>query len=342
MGTLKEVAEKAGVSPATVSRILNHDPKLTVTDETKTRVLRIVEELEYVSVRERKKRNAQQSQQRIGIIEWVTESEILDDTFYLYLRDMIEKEAAASNVTTFRLQNLDSASVQQNYGELDSIFAIGVFTGKEIKQLSAMTDHLIFIDSSPYENEFDSIVVNYEFGLNEALEYLIKNGHTNIGFIGMHDKPGIEPGLGSYDRRQIFRNVLDRHNLLHEEFIFEVVEPGHNAEQGYKTVKAAIKDKSLPTAIVTHNDTVATGVLRALHEEKISVPEEVSVIGFNDLPTSTYLMPPLSSVKVPFGFMAECALSLFFERQGKSRTLPKKIMVPTEFIRRESAGSLKT
>ncbi len=340
MGTLKEVAEKAGVSPATVSRILNHDPKLTVTDETKTRVLRIVEELEYVSVRERKKRNAQVNQHTIGIIEWVSESEILDDTFYLYLRDMIEKEAAAANVTTFRLQSFDSRLISQNYGNLDSIFAIGVFTKKEIEKLSSMTDNLVFIDSSPNEREFDSVVVNYEFGLNEALEYLIENGHTRIGFIGMQDKPDGEPGLGSFDRQQIFRNVLDRHGLLHEEYIFDVVEPGHNAEQGYNTVKSAVLNNSLPTAIITHNDTVATGVLRALHEENVAVPREVSVIGFNDLPTSTYLMPPLSSIKVPFGFMAECAMSLFFERKFKNRSMPKKIMVPTEFIRRDSAGPM--
>lgn len=92
----------------------------------------------------------------------------------------------------------------------------------------------------------------------------------------------------------------------------------------------------IPTALLIANDTMATGALRALHEAKIDVPDQISIIGFNDLATSKFLIPPLTTIRVHINIMAQTAIELLKERIEKDRKIPKKVLIPSELVVRKS------
>lgn len=175
--------KKAGVSPATVSRVLNHDHTLSVSPETKVRIFKIADELEYVTVRERKKNRTEQTRFCFGILDWYSESELLDDPYYLYLMTSIEKECALTNISTFKI-NKTNGHYQVMVDNLDGIIAIGKFSHEEIEELATYTPNIVFVDSSPLEKLYDSVTINFRLGITEAIQYLIGLGHTQIGFVG--------------------------------------------------------------------------------------------------------------------------------------------------------------
>lgn len=331
MTTLRDIADKAGVSPATVSRVLNHDNTLSVSNETKVRILEIAEELEYKTVRERKNINAE-SRLSFGILDWYSEIELLDDPYYLYLMTTIEKECALANIDTFKItkQN-DHYQVMVNH--VDGIIAIGKFSDAEISDLSDRTKNIVFLDSSPQEKVFDSVTINFRLGISEALQYLLDLGHTQIGFMG-GSVVGDHKEITIDNRKQVFVDFMEEHQLYKPDFVYTGSRISCN--EGYNLINQALKAGNMPTAFLIANDTMATGALRALHEARINVPNDMSIIGFNDLAASKYLIPPLTTIRVHLSFMAETAIDLLKERIYKDRVIPKKVLIPSELVVRKS------
>lgn len=332
MATIKEIAKKAGVSPATVSRVLNHDTTLSVSSETKVRILKIAEELEYVTVRERKRNKAKKTTLNIGVLDWYSEVELLDDPYYLYLMTTIEKECAQANISTFKISKIND-KYQVMINNVDGIIAIGKFSNEEIEELSTYTNNIVFVDSSPQEKIYDSVTINFRLGITEAIQYLIQLGHTEIGFIG-------GSVVGDYkektidNRKKEFISIMEEYQLFNPDYIYTGNKISH--QEGYSVLNQALQGNKLPTAFLIANDTMATGALRALHEAKINVPNEMSIIGFNDLVTSKFLIPPLTTIRVHINFMALTAIDLLKERIYKGRVIPKKVLIPSELVIRKS------
>ncbi len=304
MATIKEIAEKAGVSPATVSRVLNHDTTLSVSTETKVRIFRI---------------------------------ELLDDPYYLYLMTTIEKECALANIGTFKINKIND-KYQVMVSNLDGIIAIGKFSKEEIKELATYTNNIVFVDSSPLEKIYDSVTINVRLGIIEAIQYLMELGHTEIGFIG-------GTGIGDHkemaidSRKTVFKTITEEYGLFNPDFIYIGSRISHL--EGYNILNQALESKKLPTAFLIANDTMATGALRALHEAKINVPNEMSIVGFNDLVTSKFLIPPLTTIRVHMNLMALTAIDLLKERIYKERVIPKKVLIPCELVIRKSCKKRK-
>jgi LacI family transcriptional regulator len=332
MATLKEIAHRAGVSPATVSRVLNHDTTLSVAPATKVRIFEVAEELDYKTVRKRKSNGWEEQRLNIAILDWYSEMELLDDPYYLYLMNTLEKECAQAGINTFKINKVNERyHVMMN--RPDGIIAIGKFSEAEIEELARLTTNIVFVDSSPQEKLFDSVTINVRLGITEALDYLIGLGHSRIGFIG-GAVVGDRKEITLDNRKQWFMDLMENNNLYNPDFVF--MGDKISSQNGYNLVKTARESGKLPTAFLIANDTMATGALRALHELKINVPNDLSIIGFNDLPTSKYLIPPLTSIRVHLNFMAVTAIELLKERIDKGRTIAKKVLVPSELVIRKS------
>ncbi|MDZ7543463.1 LacI family DNA-binding transcriptional regulator, partial [Clostridium perfringens] len=145
-------------SISTVSRILNFDKTLNVSEETRKRVLSIAEEMNYVTIKERKNKLKKYT---VGIICSFTETKELNDPYFLSIRMAIEKKCVEENID-FKSLYLTKILTDDNsnYKELDGIIAIGIFENNEIQRLKEISPNIVFIDSSPEEWEFDSIVVD--------------------------------------------------------------------------------------------------------------------------------------------------------------------------------------
>ncbi len=337
MATIKEIALKAMVSPATVSRVLNHDTSLAVSPDTKVRIFEIAEELEYKTIRERKGSIVENSRLSFGILDWYSEIELLDDPYYLYLMNTIEKECAQANISTFKIKKVNDR-YQLLVNNIDGIIAIGKFSDEEIKDLTNYTNNIVFLDSSPQEKLYDSVTVNFRLGITEALQYLINFGHTEIGFMG-GTVVGDHKEITIDNRKELFISIMQEYRLFNPEFIY--TGSRISSQEGYNLVHQALRADHLPTAFLIANDTMATGALRAFHEAKINVPNDLSIIGFNDLATSKYLTPPLTTIRIHLNFMAATAVELLNERIIKERTIPKKVLIPSELVIRKSCKQRK-
>jgi LacI family transcriptional regulator len=333
MATIKDIAQKAGVSLATVSRVLNYDSTLSVTDETKKRIFEVAEELEYRTVKERSVLRSNDKRLKIGIIHWYSEKEELGDPYYLSIRMGIEKECSNKNIDIIKIFKKEERYGNCGTENLDGIMAIGKFSREDIDNFSTYCSNIVFIDSSPNERKFDSVIIDFKEAMIEVLRYLMKLGHKEIGYIGGREYIGENKELIKDKREKTYYDFMRENSLYNPNY----VRTGKfTAEDGYKLMKRMLENEEIPTAFFIASDTMATGAIKAIHESSLNVPEDISIVGFNDIATSKYLFPPLTTVKVYTEFMGITAVGLLLERINENREISKKVVIPFELIIRES------
>lgn len=329
MATIKDIAKKAGVSIATVSRVLNYDTTLSVSDETKKRIFEVAEELDY-----KKKAGVRKPDfGKIAIFQWHTEKEELEDLYYMSIRLGVENRCRHHGIHVVKY-------FQDSFGDwkdedIQGLIAIGKFSSSQVDQLSSISENIVFVDFSPNEDQFDSIVADFERATIKVLDYLIDKGHKEIGYIGGREVFKDQTSAIEDPRELAFKRHLAEKGLLQEDYMYT---GKFLVDHGYSLMKKAIKDHGdkLPTAFLAGNDTLAIGVLRALLEEGIAVPDRVNVIGMNDISVSKYVFPPLSTVNVHTELMGETAVDTILERI-EGRKIAKKINIATELVIRNSS-----
>jgi len=332
MATIKDISKEVGVSPATVSRVLNHDKTLSVSNEKRKLIFEVAERLSYVPMRTRKKKVAK-AKYRVGLIHWYTIDQELEDPYYLSIRIGIEKKAIDHQVEIIKLY-APSKSDLSSMKDVDGIICIGKFSDHEIEDFAQVSSNLVFVDSSPYEEIYDSVIVDIERAVLKIIDHLVESGCESIGYIGGREFAGQDDTPIGEKRERVFRAYLEDKNMLDENHIFV---GKFLAESGYRLMKEAINTNDyLPQAYFIASDSMAVGALRALHEHGIKVPDALQIIGFNDIPTSNYTIPPLSTLRVHKEFMGETALQLMMERIMNQRLVAKKVIVPTDLVIRES------
>lgn len=328
MATIKDIADRVGVSIATVSRVLNYDPTLSVSDETRRKIFQAAEDLAY-----RKKTERRPVSYRIGIVYWYTDEEELDDLYYMSLRMGVEKRCEANNlqIAKLSLENLLAGRGEEIHG----VIAIGKFNLQQAEEIRKITDNIVFVDCSPDDDQFDSVISNFEKATINVLEYFLTHGHQKIGYIGGRETYKDKTSVITDPRETTFKNYLSQKGLYDDSYVYI---GAFSVNDGYRLMKRAIEEhgENLPTAFFVGNDSLAIGCLRALHEANIPVPDRVSIIGVNDISVSKYVYPPLSTVKVYTELMGETAVDLLLERIME-RQVPKKVIISTRLEIRESS-----
>lgn len=329
MATIKDIAVRAGVSIATVSRVLNHDETLNAQEETKQRIMEIAEELEY-EVRVQKKRK---KKLRIGVFCSYSPKEELEDPYYLCIRLAIEKKLEEEG---YKKQPVTVADTVDTVSSVDGIVCLGTFSKSHIETISKWDKPVVFIDANPNPLQFDSIVVDYENAVNSIVDYFIQNGHTKIGFIGALDCD--QDGEEVEDlRKEIFQKALTKKNLYHSEY---VKIGSYHARDGYKLLKQLYEEGNMPTALFVANDSMAIGAYKAAYELGLSIPDDISMIGFNDIPNAKYMIPPLTTIRLYMEFMGEYAIQLLEERIIQGRDICVNVVVPTKLYIRDSVKNI--
>jgi LacI family transcriptional regulator len=328
MATIKDIAEKVGVSIATVSRVLNYDSTLSVADETKRKIFQAAEDLSY-----KKKTERRPASYRIAIVNWYTESEELEDLYYMSVRLGVENRCVAQNVQISRLSLEQLHAIQGE--EIHGVVAIGKFSSKQAEEINKITSNIVFVDCSPDDDLYDSVVSNFEKATNNVLEYFLKQGHENIGYIGGRESFKDQTSEIADPRGITFERFMKDKQLYNDSTVYI---GSFSVNDGYRLMKQAILDHkdNLPTAFFVANDSLAIGCLRALHEENVSVPERVSIIGVNDISVSKYVFPPLSTVRVYTELMGETAVDLLLEKLTE-RKIAKKVIISTQLELRGSS-----
>ena len=338
MATLKDIAKRAGVAVSTVSRVINYDPSLSLSSEKRKKIFEIAEELEYKTPR---KRNASSEYQTkiqnkkkytIGLLHYLTLEEEVQDPYYISIRLGIEKRAKEENIEIVKIYSNPEKNIEFPKTTLNGLIVIGKFTLKEIEMFSELYINIVFVDYSPDQGKFDSVTFDKEIAVNTILDYFIAHGMRNIAYLG---------GSENYDdyrtdvgekRLKHFIERVKKENMYNPEWIFV---DGYTPEDGYNMLNRSLELNSKPDAYITANDSIAIGALNALNEKGIKVPDEVSIIGINDIPTAKFTNPPLTTLKIYSEYMGEESIIRILQ-QINGRQVPVASVLPTQLIVRKT------
>ncbi|MCL6547906.1 MAG: LacI family DNA-binding transcriptional regulator [Alicyclobacillus sp.] len=328
MATIRDIAQRAGVSTATVSRILSHDSTLAVSSETRERVFQIASQLNY-RPRHRRKMNRPQAAMNVGLV--MCTSETHDDPYWLSIRQGIERALESQGVSTTTLWwDEDTLSLLN----ADTALRVnGIIAVSEREGTAAYLSHLdipcVIVDPHSPDIACDAVMIDFETATRQALEHLIQLGHKRIGFIGGGRLTANDP------RRQAFEAILRDAGLYHPRYVYL---GDWSVNEGYRLMKEAVRAGKLPSAFFIASDPLAVGALHALHEHGIRVPQDVSVVSFDGIEITAYTQPPLTTVKVHTDVMGSVAVRLMMDRIA-GRQVPLKVTVATTLLVRESTTS---
>lgn len=343
MATLNDLARRTGYAPATISRILNADPTLSVTPEARRAVLEEAGKLNYSQTRSRRGRTPK-TVLRIGVVEALSPEQQLDDPYYLYLSNHVRQGCAERKYACVPLEYRGDRFMVPEGEELAGIVAVGQFGTAQIEALAAISPNVVFLDSAPFDGRFDAVVPGYELGVRLALEHLEQLGHRDIGFVGPEDILDTCRRCVPEVRRQLFVTWMEQRGWAARTVRLDCAMKSSAAQEAWtQHIKAG---GPLPTAVLCANEETAVGTLNALSAHGIQVPEDVSVVSFNDTPRSSFVTPGLTSVSIPVREMADAALRMVYERAvlpGKEpiRTIPLKVIAPLSFVARQSSGTCR-
>ena len=341
MATLKELADRTGYAPATISRILSGDPTLSVSPEARRKVLEEAGRLNYSATRSRRGRTPK-GVLRLGLAEMLSPAQQLEDPYYLYLSSYVRQCCAEKKYTCLTLERRGDGFAPPEGEGLQGIVAVGLFTTAQIQSLEAICPNVVFVDSSPFESRFDAVVLGYELGISLALDHLVALGHRRIGFLGPEYKLDHYHRRAPEVRRQLFCRLMESRGLVPAALLDCPMEAPAAAEAVAELLR---RGGELPTALMCANEDSAIGALRSLQQVGVAVPQQMSVVSFNDTPRSSLVDPPLTSVSTHVEEMARTALRLLAERAdlpGKPavRTIPLKVVVPPSLVVRGSTAAV--
>ena len=336
MANIRDVARRANVSPATVSRILNDNPLYKTTDKTRERVLRAVTELGYqapVKKRPQTAANPATAVFSVGVLLATTKGKY-SDPYYLSILGGIEDELAKLGGTVSVIQTEQELEDQAILSRLLSAGLSGLIMMRPLSEplfnrLHALIPHIVGIDTGhmPIDNiEYDHLRVS-----RMAVEYLFNKGHRQIGYIGG------SVGNALMKRSRRFRSYLETMADLGLEVRPEwVLNCDWDDRKCAALVEKTFRDHGLPSAFYAASDLMAMAALRTLWQLGIRVPDQVAVIGMSNIEMSQYANPPLTTIDVPAVEMGITAARIITQRIRGDSTLPKRILLPSRLIERDS------
>ena len=330
MATIKDIAEKAGVSAATVSRVLNYDETINVLDETRRRIFETAANLEY----EKKNKKRKKNKLKIGLVCSYSREEELADPFYLLVRIAAEKKMEDEG---FVQMNIPISPIPASV-PVHGLICLGTFSHSTVQKIEALKKPVVFVDCNPDETRFDSVVIGMEKAVVGVLNYLRANGHSKIAFVG-----GIEIDSDGKEvsdiRSDVYIQYMKKHKIWRQEYLYK---GDYSPKCGYTFMKHLLLQKEPPTAVFVVNDSIAVGAYKAAHELGKQVPDQVSIVGFNDISSAKYMLPPLTTVGLHMRTMGRQAVGILADRIRSDRKVPVKVVIPCELIVRESVRDISS
>lgn len=337
---IRDVAKRAGVSIATVSRVLNEDPTLSVTDETKRKIAESVNFYHYV-----KKSPVAKNLTNIALITTVSEVDELEDPYFRTIRRGIQVEAEQSKVNLKKIIRLSETPLEQDdLLKCQGVLIIGQVLSSVIEEVSAINSNVVVIDDPSIEAEVDAVYTDLTKATNQHLDRLYKKGHRNIAFIGggrvRLDSQG-NKHVSDDDYRKIAYETWMKQKGL--EKYSQIYLEGWTTLDGMQAadllLKKHAKDK-LPTAIMVGNDPIAVGVYRSLQKNGLSIPEDISIVSFDNIEVAEFLTPALNTVNVNTEEIGKLAVRMVNERIKEVRNVSIKVIVSNNIIVRESEKNI--
>ncbi|RSJ55298.1 HTH-type transcriptional regulator LacR [Streptococcus gordonii] len=215
MATLKDIAQLASVSIATVSRVLNRDQSLSVTEETRHRILTVAEELGYT--KHLKTGESHKPKQKIAIIQWVSEQGELDDLYYYQIRLGIEKRAQELDYDILRYFNDHPFTLSE---EVIGILCIGKFSRSQISVFEEYQKPLVFIDSDTLSLGHTCIITDFYTAVKQVVDHFLSQGMNRIGILTGLEETTDQEEIIQDKRLENFKDITQANGIYHGELVF--------------------------------------------------------------------------------------------------------------------------
>ncbi len=338
---LKDVAERAGVAVNTASTILNKRPNSWASKSTEERVFKAARELGY---RPNKTARALQSGRYLTIGLLIQD---ITNPFYSTLAESLEKKAEEHGYDLM-VENCRSSVPRERhlFGELSGLEVDGVIT--------YLSDNNAFRDDLAMRFErgqptvaigsgipvtmlpVDCVISDFTEGLSQAVDAMLELGHRRFAFLS-----AIAEGQSDGGRPNLLEKMLVDRGITQNEF--EIIRCGFEVANVYEHMTNYFKNtgKNRPTAIFAVNDLPAIVAMRAAVHAGIKVPDDISIVGVDDVPLCEFLPITLSSIRQRYRLIGDAAVELLLERiegQGETPFPPRQRVIPTHFVKRESVG----
>lgn len=328
MATIRDIAKEAGVSPAAVSRILNNDATLSAAEETRKRVLEAAHRLNY-----QKKHRRSKAAFVLGIVQWFSAEDELRDSYYVMIRKGIEDFCVKHSIEIVRVFRTDQ-DYRDSLAKVNGILCIGKFSKGRIEEFISLCRNVIFLDMSAKDYPVTTLMMDFPHAVRQALDYLTGLGHRDIAYLGGKEYTS-EGELVRDERRETYLQYMKEHELEYEEYLLE---GSFSNASGYDMAKELLKKKELPTAIFAASDAIAFGAIKAIQEEGMKIPEDISIVGFNDEEMSAFSSPALTTIHAPAYDMGQHGANLIYAAANLSIHTPLKVRVSCELVIRESCA----
>ena len=332
--TIKDVAALAGVSPSTVSRTCKNNP--SISEETKERVRKAMVELGY-EPNFQASNLASQNSRTIGIILPASAKEVYENSFYLEAIQGISHYCNGRQYMTTIVTGQDEAEIldavrsMSRSGKVDGFIIL--YSKKDDPVIDYLfNEGLLYIligKATQYTNQTIYIDNDNLLAGREAAEYLYQLGHRRIAYLGSDSSL-----MFSADRKAGYQLALAVHQLpVHPEYCVEVKNVSENNEEA---IRGLLMQKDRPTAILVSDDILAVSLERVCLENHLAIPEDLSIISFNNSLFARLTSPQLTSIDIGAGQLGSEAASQIINHIENPNLLATKIIVPHHLIERDS------
>lgn len=333
--TLKDIADLAGVSLTTVSQTLNN--KGAISKSTRTRVLEVAEQLGY------QQRSAKGSEVRLSTLTMLVKrdpDEKSPNPFHYYVMKGVEEQARQLGLEL----RFSSLSVDENSRALELPSQLDIrntdgflIVGAVVENGAAFSEHIgdrpaVFINGALQDADCDGVDIDNRKGTFEATRHLINQGHRYIGFVG--GGKNTHPSIG--ERREGYARAMREQGLSDIHFADSII---LSPEYGAEATKELLENQPQLTALVAATDNVAIGALSAARTLGLSVPEDLSLVGFDDLPGVEHLSPPLSTMAVNKELMGSWGVKLLYDFAAQRDRPCLSVLVSPKLIPRSTVAS---
>jgi DNA-binding LacI/PurR family transcriptional regulator len=341
--TVKDIAQEADVSIATVSRVLNNHANIN--EEIRQRVLSAAEELGYEKY-EKPERGRGKSLKEIGFVLAHSGADN-PDMFWLPVLQGAETEASKGHIRlTYQgvSADIDSAELVSKIQEMrvDGLLLVGPFTSEAVRSVQQLNIPCVLIDNyvRSTNKPLDAVLANNVEGIKDAVREVISKGHHNIAFVGGHTCTAQD--IYTFRQRKMgYLEALAEAGLpVVNDLLLEVdVTSSQEIDAACQRLLASGTPFS---AVICVNDPTAGHVANALRKYHKRIPEDISILGFDDIAIATYMTPALTTVHVPTATMGATAVKRLLERYADPDSAAVTSLIDVYLVHRNSVVATKS
>jgi LacI family transcriptional regulator len=332
--TIKDVAKKTGLSISTISLVINNKGK--VGEETREKVLRAIEELGYYPTRSARSL----ASQKTGNIGFILTEEHFSRSEPFYTKIFLGTEFESRNynyyvlLTTipsqFSKESIPRFLLERN---VDGVIFAGKVNQKYVKYVEEMGLPYILVDYDLAGKKVSAVMIDNVQGGRIATEHLIKIGYKKIAFVGGDiEHPSIKGRFEGY------KMAIEKQGLVCSEDLCITDEPDTRISNGYRACQKLFS-RIKPEAIFAANDAMAIGCVKFLKEKGIKIPDEIGIVGFDDIEACIHIEPRLTSVRVDKEELGIIAVKRLMEMIKNPSSGINRVYVPVELVVRDSCGA---